>query len=666
MPTALPVSEVSRPAISILPDHIVDQIAAGEVVERPASVVKELVENGLDAGATHITVEVEAGGKRLIRVSDNGHGMTADELRLAIKRHATSKLRSLEDVYCLGTMGFRGEALPSIAAVSRMTVTTRSAKDQDGSQSVAATRLVVEAGKIVETTSVGAPFGTQFEVRDLLANVPARLKFMKGDATEASHVTDVVTKLAMAHPSVHFRLRHGNRTALDAPGHRNGFERARSLLGTRVGGALHPVSGDEAGVQVVAFLASPELSQTTSRGIQMFVGRRAIRDRGLLHAIRMGYGELIPKGRYPVTVLLIDTPAGSVDVNVHPQKLEVRFSDPQAVYAAVRHTIAKGVGSAPWLKSQSGGGLYGESLGLGGLDTLARQPAYEVSALAEGYAQHRTKTLLPWGTTGSKAREPKELCDGSAVLPDSQSATFDVRSEDLRFDSVSNPSPGLVDDQRSGFGRSSGIGSESTGGHDPSSDASGFFSALKYYGQLDRTYLICESQGELVLIDQHAAHERVEFERLKQRYHDQTVPVQRLLFPIKIELPNEQSTAIADYIDELKQVGFELEPFGGNTIAVKAVPAGLIVEQVEVVFRELIDELINSGGSRAVEERLESVLATIACHSVVRAGDELSREEVKALFNSLDGVEFRTHCPHGRPVQWRIPIGEIARRLGRT
>jgi DNA mismatch repair protein MutL len=334
--------------IAVLPDHVVDQIAAGEVVERPASVVKELVENALDAGARSITIEVEAGGRALVRIVDDGSGMSPGDARLALSRHATSKLRHVDDLHDLVTMGFRGEALPSIASVSRMTLTTRRRGD------LAAIRIVIDGGRVTDVAEIGAPVGTTIEVRDLLHNVPARLKFLKGEATEASHVTDAVVRLAMAHPQVHVRLRHGGRTAIEAPPCTSGVERVQSLLGPRFASRLHAVDGEENGVRVTAYLAAPELAQTTGRGVQLYVGRRSVRDRGLLHALTMGYGELVPRGRYPVAVVFVDCPAGVVDVNVHPQKLEVRFSDAQAVAAAVRHVVRRGVAQAPWLDEAAG------------------------------------------------------------------------------------------------------------------------------------------------------------------------------------------------------------------------------------------------------------------------------------------------------------------------
>ncbi|HWU90949.1 MAG TPA: DNA mismatch repair endonuclease MutL, partial [Kofleriaceae bacterium] len=271
-----------QPVIAVLPPHVIDQIAAGEVIERPASVVKELVDNAIDAGARTIVIETAAGGRGVVRVTDDGCGMSPEDARLAFERHATSKLRAVDDLWGLASMGFRGEALPSIASVSRLVLTTRRQGD------LGATRVAFEAGRLLSVSEVGAPAGTTVEVGDLLFNLPARLKFLKGEATEASHVTELVGRLAMAYPQVHFRLRHNGRTALELPPDRDGFSRARALLGPRVAARMMPVSGEEAGVRVAAFLGAPDLAQTTARGVQLFVGKRPVRDRGLLHAVAMG------------------------------------------------------------------------------------------------------------------------------------------------------------------------------------------------------------------------------------------------------------------------------------------------------------------------------------------------------------------------------------------
>ncbi|MGA9652346.1 MAG: DNA mismatch repair endonuclease MutL, partial [Polyangia bacterium] len=331
---------VSR--IHVLSPELANQIAAGEVVERPASVAKELCENAVDAGARRVDVEIEAGGRRLIRVVDDGCGMTDEEARLALQRHATSKIASADDLWGLATFGFRGEALPSIAAVSRLTLRTKL------TGATAGFRMSVEAGVEAGAGEVGMAEGTQVEVRDLFYNTPARLKFMKSEATEAANVSEAILRLALAHPEVHFRLRANGRVALDLPPHRDMAERVRAALARRGAKVLHEAEGEEGGVKVRAFLASPEEAAPAGRSTFLFVGRRFVRDRALLHALAQGYGEVLEKGRYPLAALFVDVPGQELDINVHPQKLEVRFARPQEVYAAVRHVVGRAVARAPW------------------------------------------------------------------------------------------------------------------------------------------------------------------------------------------------------------------------------------------------------------------------------------------------------------------------------
>jgi DNA mismatch repair protein MutL len=624
-------------AIQVLPDHVIDQIAAGEVVERPASVVKELVENALDAGARQVTVEIERGGRELIRVLDDGVGMSREEARMALVRHATSKLRALEDLTELDSMGFRGEALPSIAAVSRMVLTTRARGGERPG-----TRLAIDAGKVTADEEAGCPPGTQIEVRDLLYNLPARLKFMKGEATEAAHVTEAVARLAMAYPSVHFRVRSRGRLALEAPPHGDGFERARAVLGARLGEGMHRAVRQDGRIRVEVFLGAPETAQTTTRAMHIFVGRRWVRDRGLVHAVLQGYGELVPRGRYPAAALFVAVDGPDVDVNVHPQKLEVRFADAQAVYAAVRRTVREAVAQAPWLGAQVGV-IYAAG---------SSAPASRVSEVAREYASSLSRSLFAYRRAEAR---PADGAGAAGMSPSPAPATAPPATPAIAIPSPAAMQPRLVPAPRLPVG----------------DDVAAFFSSLRYLGQLDRTYLVCEQDGELVLVDQHAAHERVAFEKLRERRRSQTLPRQQLLFPQQVGLDRGQATAAREAQPVLEAIGFDIEPFGdapggGGAFAVKSVPAGLRGgEDPIALLVELIDELADQGASSAMDERIDSMLATLACHSVVRAGDEMAPAEVDALLTALDAIEFRSHCPHGRPVLLRIRVDEIARRFGR-
>ena len=593
--------------------------------------VKELVDNAIDAGARTISVEALGGGRGLVKVVDDGRGMSARDAVMAFERHATSKLRALDDLWGLTTMGFRGEALPAIASVSRLTLTTR----QEGD--LAATRVEIEGGRLVSVSEVGAPVGTTIEVADLLYNVPARLKFMKGEATEASHITELVARVAVAHPHLHMRLKHNGRVALDAPPDRDGFARVQALLGARVAARMVPVSGEENGVRVVAYLGSPELAQTTARGVQLFVGKRAVRDRGLLHAIAMGYGELVPRGRYPMAVVMIDVPAGTVDVNVHPQKLEVRFSDAGAVCAAVRHVVQAGVERAPW-RDEIGPVMMTAIASVAPPRLPLDAPA---TPLAHTYAAQLREAR------GTQAR--LGLDDARQWVHSIKERVRSARAAEAEVTAraayaLAAPREQLAE------------------GSKPVANAR-FFAALRYLGQLDLTYLVCEGDGELVLIDQHIAHERIELARLKAG-RDHTIATQRMLFPTTIDVKPELLDIAAKMTDVLARVGYEAETFGTTTLAVKAVPGGIRHGDPTQLLRKLLAEWADEGAPSETE-RLERVLSEIACHSVVRAGDRLSVSEAEALLSAMDGADFTTHGPHGRPVMLRMPLGDIARRFGR-
>ncbi len=643
-----------EPVIAVLPSEVVDQIAAGEVIERPASVVKELVDNAIDSGARTITVETTAGGRGLIRVCDDGCGMSPASALLALERHATSKIRSVDDLWALTSMGFRGEALPSIASVSRMTLTTRREGD------LAATRIVIEASRVLEVAEAGAPVGTTIEVADLLFNLPARLKFLKGEATEASHITDFVGKVAMAHPRLHLRLRHNGRTALETPPDRDGFARAQALLGPRIAARLVAIAGEEAGVRVTAYLGAPELAQATARGVQLFVGRRPIRDRGLLHAIAMGYGELVPRGRYPIAIVHVDVPAGAVDVNVHPQKLEVRFAEATEVAAAVRHIVQAGVGAAPWRTELGAAGPIQMSA-----MTSVAPPRLEfdgpgATALsARNAAQMRERstqaTLSFDSSTTRSSPESNARAWAAQVQAQVRAARAaegqEARESTRREDAAWSPSP--ANDEAAAVAEGSGP-----------VPATGFFSTLRFLGQLDLTYLVCDGGGELVLIDQHSAHERVELERLRARSTDRDVTSQKLLFPMTIEVTAAEVELVGRAAELLAHVGYEVEGFGRTTLAVKAVPAGIRHGDPAQLLTKLLAEWTADGAPSEVQ-RLDAMLAEIACHSVVRAGDRLSPSEAEALLRGLDGVAHADRGPHGRPILLRLPLAEIARRFGR-
>jgi DNA mismatch repair protein MutL len=629
------------PVIAVLPAHVVDQIAAGEVIERPASVVKELVDNAIDAGARTITVETRGGGRTQLRVIDDGRGMSSQDALLAFERHATSKLRSVDDLWGIATMGFRGEALASIASVARVVLTTRRASDE------AATRVEIAGGRLVGVTEAGAPVGTTVEVSELFGNVPARLKFLKGEATEASHATELVARVAMAHPQLHVRLRHDGRTALELPPDRDQAARARALLGPRVSARLVESVGEEGGVRVACYLAAPEHAQTTARGVQLFVGRRAVRDRGLLHAIAMGYGDLVPRGRYPIAVVMIDVPGGAVDVNVHPQKLEVRFSDSSAVQAAVRHVVQAGVARAPWRDEHAGGPVM--MAAIAGTQPPALPWGGEATPLTHRHAYHarEARESQPRLELGDAPDGPRAWV--SRVHRANRTAEAALIARAMRPEPELREAP-VFDEVRVAEGSAP-------------STAPGYFGSLRYLGQVDLTYLVCEGDGEIVLVDQHVAHERVELARLCSA-GEREIAVQRMLFPTTIEVEPELVALAEQNASLLARVGFEAEAFGARSLAIKAMPGGLRHGDPAQLLKSLLGDWAEEGAPSEAD-RLARVLAEIACHSVVRAGDRLTPGEAEALLASLDGVDPATPSPHERPVLLRLPLAEIARRFGR-
>jgi DNA mismatch repair protein MutL len=610
--------------IRVLPPELADQIAAGEVVERPASAVKELCENGLDAGARRLEIEIEAGGRRLIRVVDDGCGMTPEEARLALRRHATSKISRPDDLWALQTFGFRGEALPSIAAVSKLTMRTKMPGATAGFS------LTCEAGVETDSGEVGIADGTQVEVRDLFFNTPARLKFLKSEVTEAANVSEAVLRLSLAHPQTHFRLRANGRVALDLPPHRDMAERVRAALARRGATVLHEAQGEEGGIQVRAFLASPEEAAPAGRSTFLFVGRRFVRDRSLLHALAMGYGELLEKGRYPLAALFLEMPGDDLDVNVHPQKMEVRFSRPQEVYAAVRHVVGAAVARAPWLAASP----------LRAYTLPPERPVLgndETSPVPIPRIRERQASLAGFSA-------PRERASVSAPLdmpPAPSSAP------------LTSSSPSMACD------RAEPIAEQS---------ATGFFGSLEFIGQLRRTYLVCEGPGEMVLVDQHAAHERVVFERLRSAHRQRAVARQRLLFPIPIELDESAAAAGRDSaaLAAIAELGFEVEPFGPAIMLLRAVPELLKDVDPKPLLCDVLHRMAEGEPLRAAEEGFDHVFATMACHGAVRAGDTMSREAALALLGQLDSVDLRSHCPHGRPVLLRMSISEIEQRLGRA
>ena len=572
--------------IQVLSDHLINQIAAGEVVENPASVVKELLENAIDAGATRVGIEVENGGASLLRVSDNGCGMSEKSAELALKRHATSKIANLEDLQAIRTLGFRGEALPSIASVSRFTLETCPPDSDLG------TRIAGE-GVTGPAEPCACPMGTTVTVRDLFFNVPARLKFQKGERSRTAAIRALVIRCALASPALHVTLKTGARKGTEYPSCDRFLDRAAMLLGRDLAGRLHEFDIERDGIQVSGVLGEPSLARPDPSRVILLVNNRPIVDLSIRRAVLQAYSVLIPQGRYPVAAVRIELDPAQIDVNVHPRKTEVRFRHQREVASVVFGAVQDTVVKTPWIDAVERGQVA--------LETFSTDMA-PVSG-------------IPFPRSDGP-RDPAMPLTGDSPF-------------------VESPTPGP-----------------------------GRFSGLRYVGQVANSVLICEGRDTLVVIDQHAAHERVNFEKLWIELKSSGVVSESLLFPEVVHLSTEETARFEDVKGDLSSLGFDLEAYSGDAVAVRAVPAVLKGRSAAATVRDCIaaasEESEMDGASR-----IRKVVATVACHASVRAGDELTPPEVRALLAAMDDVDLASYCPHGRQSVVVYPMGTVLRWFGR-
>jgi len=606
----------SAPKIQVLPEQVVGRIAAGEVVERPAAVVKELLENSLDAGSTAIQIDIKDGGRTLIKVTDDGEGMGPEDASLAFQRHATSKLRSEHDLWGIRTMGFRGEALPSIAAVAKVRLRTclRGA--------AAGVVLQVTGGKLGKAEQAGPAPGTRIEVADLFFNTPARKKFLKTAATEFSHVCQVVQHAALAWPQVAFRLTHNGQPVLDYARAQTRRDRVLQVYGSRLLEQMVEVRAERQGVRLEGFASGAPHVRTTKTPQDLFVNRRPVKNPTVTHAIYDGYGPSLAKGRHPVFVLFLHVDPQRVDVNVHPTKREIRFADQELIHQTVRHAIRATVGGAPPELRP---------------DVPAHLRLQSFAPAAGGGRVQGTSAFRPsWA--GWPAQTSPPVAEGGRAADAAQSL------------------PGT--------------------GHDPARSTAVHETELPYatgasvevvpLGQLSRTFLVAEVGGELQVIDQHTAHERVLFERLWRAWLGHHVPAQALLMPEPFDLPPHLATLLARYLPDLEKLGLEIAPFGLNSFVVRSVPAPLGGLDYPSLIQDLVDDLARWNAVSPMEERVRPVLATLACHSAVRAGRAMELPEIKRLVEDWVAEGLPMTCPHGRRVALRLPADELARIFGRN
>ena len=669
--------------IRILPENLTNKIAAGEVVERPASVAKELVENALDAGSREVIVEVESGGRRLIKVSDSGSGMSREDALLALERHATSKITCDEDLFSLSTLGFRGEALPSIASVSRLTISTRPAATVEG------TEIYAEGGRIKEVKGCGMAAGTVIAVRNLFFNTPARLKFMKSSETEGGHVGELLTRLAISRPEVRFSYLNDGKLvfrALDS----DLKERVATMLGRPIAASLYPVSYQDAGgLKVTGLVAAPECSRSAGSHLYTYINGRFIRDKVVQHAILQAYRNFLERGRYPVVAVFIEIPPGEVDVNVHPTKHEVRFREQGRVHDAIQGAVESVLKQTPWLKrGQQGAGSAPQAPPPQAAPARVQatlpldppQPAScgasaarvaEVRELLVDFKARPQPPLRPFLQPPALLSQPaSEPLVSAGEIPLAGETQLSAARTPLARETTKRPlsqapestSPGPAEPTTEPtIKQFSEVAAQVAG----MAEEPGYFSSLSVIGQYNAAYILCQQGTDLVLIDQHAAHERVAFERLKGEFAGKAVDSQGLLFPETIELSFRESAALLEHVDELARLGFALEEFGGNTWLLKGVPQILSGSENLRVIRDILEELGNLGRSRTFSDVQEDILARVACHSVVRGRRTLTQQEIAALFGQMDQTDFSSNCPHGRPVLQRITLAEMEKMFKR-
>ena len=636
--------------IRILSDLVANQIAAGEVVDRPASVVKELLENAIDAGATRIRIEVEGGGRKLIRITDNGSGMVKDDALLAFERHATSKVRTSSDLLTISTLGFRGEALPSIASISRLEIATRCPEDPAG------TNIEIVGGKIHRVGEAGMPQGTMIAVRDLFFNTPARRKFLKAETTELSHVTALVTNYALAHPDKHFELHSATHALLIATPVAQLSERIYQIFGKEMLDQLIPIAAeinlsriglpepppwkreadytapDPGHLRMHGFISKPELQKLNRNSMYSFVNARLVRERVLIHAITEAYRNIMPPTSFPVVLLFIEMPPGEVDVNVHPAKTEVRFRQPSLVHDFVRDNIRT---KLVWARPAMSFGAALES-NPHASPSLGSHISPSLSELEEAA---RESEILPVFT---------EL--NSFELAPQPIAPVAVRLDFAPVEVAAEQSIPLAHQAQS---------------RDEDAATLKTLGTLKALGQLRESFILATNEEGLWIIDQHVAHERVLFEKVLRERKVEQVQRQRLLMPVLIELTPAQMIQFAQIAAELDRNGFEAEPFGPRTLAIKAAPLGLEGRELERMLMEVLEQSEREEQSENLEAMRTRVAASIACHSAIKVNTPLDPARMEWLLAELAKTEHPTSCPHGRPIVLRYSWKEIQKAFNR-
>ncbi len=634
---------VERRPIQVLDDQLVNRIAAGEVVERPASALKELIENALDAGASRIEIEVEMGGRKLIRVRDDGIGMSQADALLALQRHATSKIATDADLMRIQTLGFRGEALPSIASVSRMELITRAFEEPIGA------RIVVEGGEVRTVEETGAPIGTTVTVRDLFYNVPARLKFLKTVSTELGHIVETVTRYAFAYPDVSFRLVHERQELIFTPGNGDLLSAVASLWGRETVRGMVAVEHTENGITVKGLISPPHQTRPTRQHQYFYVNLRPVRNKTLTAGLDEAYRSLTPEKRYPACVLMVELDPRRVDVNVHPAKIEVRFQQEHLVFEAVVQAVRRALLNHGMVPS-----------------ALKPEPIASVPPLPK---EEASADLVPPIPTSNY----REGTDDISPLPQLQRGQ-EIESVSPTQTALEPPTAMPPAEtlhqlllQRAGLAAPAGMMS--------APEESLFTSHLPFahllddlhiLGQVRNTFIVASTRRGLAIIDQHVAHERVLYEQFCQQKGATPIPVQHLLNPEPLHLSRRDAQLVQERLPELEAIGFHLEPFGQDAFLVRAVPSALGTKDPIQILRDIVDELVELSVSKRLPIAREQIWITSACKLAVKAGDPLSMPEMQKLIEDLAKTENPYLCPHGRPITLILTWSELERRFKRS
>ena len=612
-------------SIQILSDDLANQIAAGEVVERPASIVKEVVENAIDAGATRISIEIEEAGKKSIRVSDNGSGMEPEDARLAFERHATSKIKSASDLESIQSLGFRGEALPSIASISRVRMATGTGKGRNG------TEISIEGGGASKVKEIAFSKGTTIEVNQIFYNTPARQKFLKRDGTEASHITQVVQQQALAHPGIQFSLHHNGRQLLATLPTDQALYRIAELFGAELSKELIRVESDDGTYRIEGFISSPVYTRSNRNTQYCFINSRFVRDRVLLSATQQGYSHLLPRGQHPVLFLFMTMDPGLLDVNVHPAKAEVRFAFQQDVYRFVSHAVQDALQQnkksfTPMGDDSAPGGQHRDMSP--SLDVPGHQP---VSAPSQGSTPG---AYQPEPGRGDWSRGLEALYKPAPSMDRGRSVEADSRQIEF-FGQKPKPVSDMV------------------------------FSEFEPVGQLNNSFILMQGPKGVLVVDQHIAHERVLYERFREAADNKKVEIQDLLFPLAVEFPPAEAQALAEHVGSLRELGMHLETFGKDGFLLRAVPALLKNHDQESMIREVAGRLIREEKDHTLQGKMEDIMIMMSCRNAIKVNHPMELDQIRKLLHDLEQTKMPYTCPHGRPIALLFEMNDILRKFQR-